>query len=139
MPDMEKLTVNVNAVDLGQIELLVAQGFYANRTEFIRVAIHDQLTKHAEVVRDASVRQSFVIGAMHHDRRTLEESRSANRRLALQVDIVEVEGFVRVGDLFSVGRLARRVVKALLAQREGLCFLEPCLIRDHELVLTAGV
>ena len=77
MAEMEKLTINLNAVDLGQIELLVEQGFYANRTEFIRVAIHDQLARHGDTVKQTSVRQAFVIGAVHHDRRSLEAAPTA--------------------------------------------------------------
>lgn len=85
MADMEKLTVNLSPVDVGQIELLVAQGFYANRAEFIRVAIHDQLASHTEVVRQASTRRSMVIGALTHDRSSLERAKDAGERLSLRV------------------------------------------------------
>jgi Arc/MetJ-type ribon-helix-helix transcriptional regulator len=85
MSDMEKLTINLSPVDLGQIELLVAQGFYANRAEFIRVAIHDQLGKHTDVVREATARRSMVIGAVVYDRRALEQLRKAGQRLSLRV------------------------------------------------------
>ncbi len=85
MTDMEKLTINLSPVDLGQIELLVEQGFYANRAEFIRVAVRDQLAGHAEQVRETTVRQAAVIGALTYDRRALERARDANQRLALRV------------------------------------------------------
>ena len=85
MADMEKMTINLNPVDLGQIELLVEQGFYANRAEFIRVAIHDQLAKRGDALREAAVRQSAIVGAMVCGRRTLERARDANQRLALRV------------------------------------------------------
>jgi Arc/MetJ-type ribon-helix-helix transcriptional regulator len=85
MPEMEKLTINLSPVDVGQIELLVSQGFYANRAEFIRVAIHDQLVKHAEVVRETTVRHAMVVGAMVYDRATLERIRKTGQRLALRV------------------------------------------------------
>ncbi len=85
MADMEKLTTNLGAVDLGQIELLVEQGFYANRSEFIRVAIHDQLAKHADVVRETAVRHAAVVGALAYGRKALERSRDANERLSLRV------------------------------------------------------
>ncbi len=85
MPEMEKLTTNLSAVDLGQIELLVEQGFYANRSEFIRVAIHDQLAKHADVVRETAVRHAAVVGALSYGRKALERSRDANERLSLHV------------------------------------------------------
>jgi Arc/MetJ-type ribon-helix-helix transcriptional regulator len=85
MSELEKLTVNLSPVDLGQIELLVEQGFYANRAEFIRVAIHDQLAKHVETVRDTATRQAFVVGALAYGRRALEEHRDAGKRLAIRV------------------------------------------------------
>jgi Arc/MetJ-type ribon-helix-helix transcriptional regulator len=85
MPDLEKLTVNLSPVDLGQIELLVDQGFYANRAEFIRVAIHDQLGKHGEVVREATKRRAAVVGVLTYGRTALERARKKNERLALSV------------------------------------------------------
>jgi Arc/MetJ-type ribon-helix-helix transcriptional regulator len=85
MADLEKLTINLSPVDVGRIELLVAQGFYANRAEFIRVAIHDKLTSHGDVVREASTRRAMVLGALMYDRAKLETVRSAGERLALRV------------------------------------------------------
>ena len=85
MADLEKLTVNLTPVDVGQIELLVNQGFYANRAEFIRVAIRDQLAKHGDVVREAATRQSMVVGAAIYDRETLEKLREAGRSVSLRV------------------------------------------------------
>jgi Arc/MetJ-type ribon-helix-helix transcriptional regulator len=96
MPEMEKLTINVNPVDLGQIELLVEQGFYANRAEFIRVAIQSQLSKHADTVKEASIRLAYVIGAVIYDRATLERAVEANRRIALRV-----VGFLSLSDDIS--------------------------------------
>lgn len=85
MPDLEKLTINLNPVDLGQIELLVEQGFYANRAEFIRVAIHDQLAKHSDIVRETTVRRSMVIGAEVFDRAALERMREKGERVEIRV------------------------------------------------------
>jgi Arc/MetJ-type ribon-helix-helix transcriptional regulator len=85
MPDLEKLTINLSPVDVGQIELLVGQGFYANRAEFIRVAIHDQLVKHADVVRETTVRKAMVVGAMLYDRPGLEKVKKSGQRLSLRV------------------------------------------------------
>jgi Arc/MetJ-type ribon-helix-helix transcriptional regulator len=85
MPEMEKMTVNLGPVDLGQIELLVEQGFYANRAEFIRSAIQSQLQRHSDAVNSAAVRQAFVIGAMTFDRRALEKSSARGERLKLNV------------------------------------------------------
>lgn len=85
MPELEKLTINLSPVDLGQIELLVEQGFYANRAEFIRTAIHDQLGRHSEVVRETVTRQQFVIGALMHDRSSLQRAKDGGQRLSLRV------------------------------------------------------
>lgn len=85
MAEMEKLTINLSPVDVGQIELLVEQGFYANRAEFIRVAIHDQLARHGDVVRDTTTRKQMVMGAVVYDRRALERARDAREKLSLRV------------------------------------------------------
>ena len=42
----EKITININAVDLGYIDVLVREGYYATRTEFIKTAIKQQLERH---------------------------------------------------------------------------------------------
>jgi len=83
--ETEKLTINLTAVDLGRIELLVQQGFYPNRAEFIRTAVHAQLERHTDVVREAAARQSLVIGAITLNQRTLQEHLKAGKRLRLQV------------------------------------------------------
>ena len=107
MVDMEKLTINLTPVDLGQIELLVEQGFYSNRAEFIRVAIHTQLAKHADTVREAAARQSFVIGAMIYDRAGLEKYRDAGKQLN-----VHVVGFLSLADDVTP-ELARETIAAV--------------------------
>lgn len=85
MPETEKLTINLTPVDLGRIELLVQQGFYANRAEFIRTAVHQQLDKHAENVRDAVTRQGLVVGALSFGRAELEERRLEGKPLTVKV------------------------------------------------------
>ena len=107
MPDLEKLTINLTPVDLGQIELLVEQGFYSNRAEFIRVAIRDQLAKHADVVRETAARETFVIGAMTLGRSSLERQRGAGRRTAVQVI-----GFLSISDDVTPD-LAREVIESV--------------------------
>jgi len=107
MPEMEKLTINVSPVDLGRIELLVEQGFYANRAEFIRVAIHDQLAKHNDAVREAAVRQELVIGAVVLDRKALEDYQKGGKRLRLRV-----VGFASLGEDVTP-ELAREVIESV--------------------------
>jgi Arc/MetJ-type ribon-helix-helix transcriptional regulator len=83
--ETEKLTLNLGLVDLGQIDLLVQEGFYTNRTDFIRTAIRNQLTTHAEVVRQTVARKTLVLGLQHYTRQDLEAVRTAGERLQINV------------------------------------------------------
>jgi|SRR5579875_113889 len=88
MPEVEKtekITINLGPVDLGQIDLLVQEGFYANRTDFIRTAIRNQLMAHSEVVKRTVARKTLVLGIEHYSRRDLEAMRAANQRLEIRV------------------------------------------------------
>jgi Arc/MetJ-type ribon-helix-helix transcriptional regulator len=85
MSETEKITINLGPVDLGQIDLLVREGFYSNRTDFIRTAIRNQLATHAEAVRQTVARQTLVLGVQHFSRRDLEEVRDAGERLRIEV------------------------------------------------------
>ncbi len=68
----EKITINLGFVDLGQIDLLVQECFYSNRTDFIRTAIRKQLAEHAEVVKQTVARKTLVLGLQHYTRQDLE-------------------------------------------------------------------
>lgn len=83
--DTEKITINLGPVDLGQIDLLVQEGFYSNRTDFIRTAIRNQLGAHSEVVRQTVARKTLVLGVQHFDRQHLEAVREAGERLQINV------------------------------------------------------
>lgn len=83
--DTEKITINLGPVDLGQIDLLVQEGFYSNRTDFIRTAIRNQLGAHSEVVRQTVARKTLVLGVQHFDRQQLEAVREAGERLQINV------------------------------------------------------
>ena len=83
--ETEKITVNLGPVDLGQVDLLVREGFYSNRTDFIRTAIRNQLAVHAEAVRQTASRQMLVLGLQQYDRKDLEAVRAAGQRLAIRV------------------------------------------------------
>ena len=85
MSETEKITVNMGPVDLGQIDLLVREGFYSNRTDFIRTAIRNQISTHAEVVRETVARNTLVLGIQHFNRGDLEEVRDAGERLQIKV------------------------------------------------------
>jgi Arc/MetJ-type ribon-helix-helix transcriptional regulator len=85
MSETEKITINLGPVDLGQIDLLVREGIYSNRTDFIRTAIRNQLATHAEAVRQTVARQTLVLGVQHFSRRDLEAVRDAGERLRIEV------------------------------------------------------
>jgi Arc/MetJ-type ribon-helix-helix transcriptional regulator len=81
----EKITVNIGPVDLGQIDLLVDEGFYANRTDFIRTAIRRQLESRATAVDDTVTRRTLILGTRHLSRHELEELRDAGLTTELRV------------------------------------------------------
>lgn len=126
MPDSEKITINMSAVDLGKVDLLVQEGLYSNRTDFIRTAIRNQLDKHTFELQQSVTRHSYVIGALVYDRSDLEKYRRAGNEIELKVigflhladDIppelaLEVIGSVQVRGVFH----ASEIVKAALADR----------------------
>ena len=81
----EKITINLGLVDLGQIDLLVDEGFYANRTDFIRNAIRRQLETRAAAVDDTVARRTLTLGSQHVGRRELEELRAAGQTIEVRV------------------------------------------------------
>ncbi|CDY75196.1 FIG00453918: hypothetical protein [Caballeronia glathei] len=83
--ESEKITINLGPVDLGQIDLLVEEGFYSNRTDLIRTAIRNQLAIHAQVVSETVTRRALVLGLQHFSRRDLEAALAANERLNIHV------------------------------------------------------
>jgi Arc/MetJ-type ribon-helix-helix transcriptional regulator len=83
--ETEKITINLGLVDLGQIDLLVRESFYSNRTDFIRTAIRNQLAAHADAVRETVARKTMVLGLQHFTRKDLEAVRAAGERLEINV------------------------------------------------------
>jgi Arc/MetJ-type ribon-helix-helix transcriptional regulator len=83
--DSEKITINLGLIDLGQIDLLVQEGFYSNRTDFIRTAIRNHLATHAEVVRQTVSRKTLVLGLQEFSRADLEAVKKSGKRLRIQV------------------------------------------------------
>ncbi len=81
----EKITLNLGLVDLGEIDLLVSEGFFANRTDFIRTAIRRQLETRATSVRDTVARRTLTLGTVHYTRAQLEELRAAGETVRLHV------------------------------------------------------
>src|ERR1051326_5861161 len=85
MADTEKITINMNAVELGKIDLLVEEGHYSNRTDFIRSAIRSQLEKHAVEVQQTVVRSSYVVGAFMYNRVDLEKYKAKKEKVKISV------------------------------------------------------
>jgi Arc/MetJ-type ribon-helix-helix transcriptional regulator len=83
--DTEKITINLGFVDLGQVDLMVREGFYSNRTDFIRTAIRNQLERHADVVRQSATRKSLDLGLRNYSREDLEAARRAGEMLHINV------------------------------------------------------
>lgn len=126
LADSEKITINLGMIDLGQIDLLVSEGFYSNRTDLIRTAIRNQLNTHAEVVRQTVARRSLVLGMHHYSRTDLETAQQAGIRLQIQVlgmasiaNDVSVElALATIESISVLGALhASNAVKAALAER----------------------
>jgi Arc/MetJ-type ribon-helix-helix transcriptional regulator len=125
-PDSEKVTVNLNFVDLGQIDLLVNEGFYSNRADFIRHAIRQQLQQHGEAVRQTVLRKTLTLGLQHITRDELEAVQRAGQRLQVRVlglahiadDVTPELALATIESLTVLGTLqASPAVKAALAPR----------------------
>ena len=124
--DSEKITINLGPVDLGQIDLLVLEGFYSNRTDLIRTAIRNQLATHAEVLRETVTRRTLVLGLQELTRSDLERARKAREKLRIQVlglvriadDVTPALASETIESIVVLGALhASPAVKAALADR----------------------
>ena len=122
----EKITINLGFVDLGQIDLLVQQGFYTNRTDFVRTAIRNQLTTHTDVVKRMVARKTLVLGMQHYTRYDLEAVRTAGEKLHISVlglvsiaeDVSAELALATIDSIEVLGALrASAAVKAALAGR----------------------
>ncbi len=122
----EKITINIGLVDLGQIDLLVDEGFFANRTDFIRTAIRRQLDSRETVVRNTVQRRALVLGTQHLSRRELERLRDAGQQIELRVlglatvadDVSPELALATIASVEVLGAFrAPRAVKAALAAR----------------------
>src|SRR5438093_6152704 len=124
--DSEKITINLGYVDLGQIDLMVQEGFYSNRTDFIRSAIRNQLERHADVVRQSTVRKSLDLGLRHYSREDLEAARRSGEMLQIHVlglvsialDVTPELARATIASIVVLGALhASPAVKKALADR----------------------
>lgn len=124
--DSEKITINLGYVDLGQVDLMVREGFYSNRTDFIRTAIRNQLDRHADVVKRSAARKSLDLGLRHYSREDLEATRDAGEKLHIHVlglatiapDVTPQLARDAIASVVVLGALhASAAVKAALADR----------------------
>ncbi|RJG06778.1 CopG family transcriptional regulator [Noviherbaspirillum cavernae] len=124
--ETEKVTINLGLVDLGQIDLLVQEGFYSNRTDLIRTAIRNQLQLHGDVIKQTVARKSLVLGLQHYSRADLEAVRDAGQKLQIQVlglagidaDVTPELALTTIDSITVLGALhASAAVKAALAGR----------------------
>lgn len=126
VPETEKITINLGPIDLGQIDLLVQEGFYSNRTDLIRTAIRNQLQLHGDVIKQTVARKSLVLGLQHYSRADLEAVRDAGQKLQIQVlglasigaDVSAELALATIDSITVLGALhASAAVKAALAGR----------------------
>jgi Arc/MetJ-type ribon-helix-helix transcriptional regulator len=124
--DTEKITINLGFVDLGHVDLMVQEGFYSNRTDFIRTAIRNQLDRHADVVKQSTVRRSLDLGLRTYSREDLETVRRAGEMLHINVlglatiaqDVTPELARATIASVSVLGALhASSAVKAALADR----------------------
>jgi Arc/MetJ-type ribon-helix-helix transcriptional regulator len=124
--ESEKITINLGFVDLGQVDLLVEDGFYSNRTDFIRTAIRNQLLTHGEVLKKSVARRSMVLGLQRYTRQDLENVLASGEQLHIHVlglatiddDVTPQLARKAIASIAVLGALrASPEVKAALADR----------------------
>jgi Arc/MetJ-type ribon-helix-helix transcriptional regulator len=124
--DSEKITINLGFVDLGRVDLLVSEGFYSNRTDFIRTAIRNQLLAHGDVLKQSVARRSMVLGLQRYSRQDLENVVASGEKLQIQVlglatiddDVTPQLARKAIASIIVLGALrASPAVKAALADR----------------------
>ena len=124
--DTEKITINLGFVDLGHVDLMVQEGFYSNRTDFIRTAIRNQLERHADVVKQSTARKTLDLGLRTYTREYLETVRRAGEMLHINVlglatiaqDVTPELARATIASVSVLGALhASSAVKAALADR----------------------
>ena len=125
-PETEKITINLGYVDLGHVDLMVQEGFYSNRTDFIRTAIRNQLERHADVVKQSTARKSLDLGLRNYSREDLEAVQRAGEMLHINVlglasisqDVTPELARATIASVSVLGALhASPAVKAALADR----------------------
>ena len=124
--ETEKITINLGYVDLGHVDLLVQEGFYSNRTDFIRTAIRNQLSTYGEEVRKSIVRHTLELGLRHYTKADLEAVKAAGQKLHIKVlglasiaaDVTPALALATIESITVLGALhASKEIKSALAER----------------------
>lgn len=124
--ESEKITINLGFVDLGHIDLLVDDGFYSNRTDFIRTAIRNHLSTHADQAKKSIYRQTLELGLRTYNKTDLDELKSAGEKLNIKVlglvtiapDVTPELARATIESITVLGALhASKAVKSALAGR----------------------
>lgn len=124
--EAEKITLNLGPVDLGHVDLLVQEGFYATRTDFLRTAIRNQLLAHADVLKQAVARKTLVLGLQRYTRKDLEAVLAAGQKLQIRIlglatideDVSPKLALATIDEIFVLGAFhASSAVKRALAGR----------------------
>jgi Arc/MetJ-type ribon-helix-helix transcriptional regulator len=123
--DSEKITINLGYVDLGQIDLLVQEGFYTNRTDFIRTAIRAQLDRHGDALRQAGARHQLELGLCRYSRAELEALREAGSTIHIHVLGLAIIASDVTPDLALATIASLHVLGALQASPEVKAALRP--------------
>ena len=126
LADSEKITINLGFVDLGHIDLLVRDGFYSNRTDFIRTAIRNQLDRHSEQSKKSIIRQTMELGLRHYTKADLEALQTKREKLRIKVlglvtiasDVSPALALATIESITVLGALhASKDIKSVLADR----------------------
>ena len=124
--ESEKITINLGFVDLGHIDLLIRDGFYGNRTDFIRTAIRNQLAQHSEQSKKSISRQTMELGLRHYTKSDLEALQSTGEKLQIKVlglvtiasDVPPALALATIESITVLGALhASKEIKTALADR----------------------
>jgi Arc/MetJ-type ribon-helix-helix transcriptional regulator len=104
MSETEKITINLSAMDLGRIDLLVAEGYYSNRTDFIRTAIRKELDLHNDFVKQTVTRRTMALGVVSYSRSDFEKARQQSAQYDIQV----------IGTLFLADDISPELAQAVI-------------------------
>jgi Arc/MetJ-type ribon-helix-helix transcriptional regulator len=103
----QQLNVTMDAEEIHQVDLMVEQGLYASRKDFLQLAARNLLREHGVEVPRPMTGELKVAGIAVHNRKSLEKLRAAGRQLELNVT-----GIFRLADDVTP-ELACAVIKSL--------------------------